>query len=132
MSDDPMLDEATIRRALRLDPDEPRPRFDTRAIAAVARAAPTRRVAFVALAASFVTGLVAATVWSTALAVAPQVGEDAVTLALSAVVAAAALILPIVQTAADPIVPLSLFAALAVATAYELRERRERAHADAS
>lgn len=133
MSDrDELLDEATLRRALRFEADEPRPRFDARAIAVVARAMPTRRVALVALAASFVTGIVAASVWSAALAIAPQVGDGLTALALPALVAVATVVVPIAQAASDPIIPLSLIAALAVATAYELRERRERAHAHAS
>ena len=129
---DELLDEAVLRRALRFEDDEPRPRFDTRAIAAVARTMPTRRVAFVALAASFVTGIVAAAVWSAALTIAPQVSDGVVSFTLPAVVAIATLVVPIAQAAGDPINPRSLIAALAVATAYELRERRERAHAHAS
>jgi hypothetical protein len=132
MSDDRMLDEATIRRALRLDADEPRPRFDTRAIAAVARATPARRVAFVALAASFITGLVAASVWSTALAVAPQAADELVSLILPPLVALATVVVPIAQAATDPVVPISIVAAIAVATLYELRERRERVHVHSS
>ena len=129
---DDLLDEATLRRALRFEADEPLPRFDPRMIAAAARAVPATRLAFVALAAAFVTGVVAATVWSAAIAAGPQVADGVVPFVLPPLVAAATWLLPVVQAATQPIVPLSLIAALAVATAYELRERREGAHAHAS
>jgi len=125
---DDMLDEAALRRALRFDPGEPRPHFDPRMIAAVARQAPTRRVAVFALAASFVTGLVAATVWSAALGVAPTIADGVVSTVIPIAIVVASVVVPIAQLAADPVVPASLLAALGVAIVYELRERRERAH----
>jgi hypothetical protein len=133
MNDRDLLDETTLRRALRFESDEPRPRFDARALAAAARqTVPTRRVMFVALASSLITGLVAATVWSTALDEAPRAADQVVSVVIAGFVSVATVLVPIAQIAADPAVPLSLLAALGVAIAYELRERRERVHAHAS
>ena len=89
---------------------------------------PTRRVAVFALAASFVTGLVAATVWSAAFAVAPTVADEVISTVVPVAIGVANVVLPIAQLAADPVVPASLLAALGVAILHELRERRERAH----
>ena len=47
-------------------------------------------------------------------------------------VTVATILLPFAETLRQPAVPLSLIAALGVAILYTLRERRERAHANAS
>lgn len=135
MSDrrDDLIDEAILRRALRLDHDERAPRFDAAAIAAFARdVGPTRRALAVALAATALTGLVAAAVWSVALDAAPTLLDHLIALALWAIVAVATVLAPIAEIASEPAVPLSLLAALGVAILHELRERREYAHVDAS
>ena len=129
---DDLLDEAILRRALRLEHDERAPHFDARAIARLASASPSRRVLAAGLVASAVTGLVAAGVWSVALDAAPTAFDGLVALALPIVVAIATLLVPIAQLAVEPAVPLSLLAALGIATFYELRERREYADAHAS
>ncbi len=130
---DDLLDEAILRRALRLDHDERAPRFDAAAIALLSPAGvPSPRAAVVALVATAVTGLVATAVWSIALGAGPILVDDLIALALRAVVATATVLLPIAEIAAEPAVPLSLLAALGVAILHELRERREYAHVHAS
>jgi len=130
---DDVLDEAILRRSLRLDGDERAPRFDAVAIAALAKAtAPSPRALAVALVATAVTGLAATAVWSVALGSGPQIADRAVMFALQGVVAAATVLVPIAEIAAQPVIPLSLLAALGVAIFHELRERRVHAYADAS
>ncbi len=127
-----LIDETVLRRALRLEDDERGPRFEAAAIAALATSGPSRRAMLVALATTAVTGLVAASVWSVALGAAPTLVDAAVAIALQAIVAFATLLVPIAEVAAEPVVPMSLLAALGVAILYELRERREYAHVDPS
>jgi hypothetical protein len=129
---DDLIDEGTLRRALRLEDDERGPRFDAAAIAAFAKDARSPRALVVALVATAATGLVAGAVWSVALGAAPSLFDDVVALVFPAVVAIAAVLVPIAEIAAEPAVPISLLAALGVAILYELRERREYAHVDAS
>jgi hypothetical protein len=130
---DDVLDEAILRRSLRLEDDERGPRFDAIAIAAMAKAtAPSSRTLAVALVATAGTGLTATAVWSVALGSGPQLLDRAIALALQGVVTGATLLLPIAEIAAQPVVPLSLLAALGVAIFHELRERRDHAYADAS
>ena len=128
---DDLLDEAVLRRALRLEADERAPRFDA---AAFALAAPAfmRRNAFGALAAAVVLGVAAAVVWSAIFTAFPAVADAAMATAIDAVIAIATLFLPIAELAAQPAVPLSLLAALGVAILHELRDRREHEHANAS
>ena len=128
---DDLLDEAVLRRALRLEADERAPRFDAAAIALAAPAF-TRRNAFGALAAAVVLGVAAAVVWSAIFTAFPAVADAAMATAIGAVVAIATLLLPIGEFAAQPAVPLSLLAALGVAILHELRDRREHEHANAS
>ncbi len=130
---DDVLDEAILRRSLRLEGDERAPRFDAVAIAALANAtAPSPRALAVALVATAVTGLAATAVWSVALGSGPQIADRAIMFALQGVVAAATVLVPIAEIAAQPVIPLSLLAALGVAIFHELRERRVHAYADAS
>lgn len=130
---DDLLDEAILRRALRLEADEPLPRFDAEAIAALAeRRAPTTRLIVSGIAAAGVTGLAAAGVWSLILATAPTLADVAMSALLATVVAVATLLVPIARIAAEPAIPLSLLAGLGVAILYELRERREHVHVHAS
>jgi hypothetical protein len=129
---DELIDEAVLRRALRLDGDERGPRFDAAAIATLAAAGPSRRAFTVAAGATVLTGVVAAAVWSVAGDAAPILVDALVELGLSAIVAVATVLAPIAEIAAEPAVPLSLLAALGIAILHELRERREYAHANAS
>jgi hypothetical protein len=127
-----LIDEAMLRRSLRLEPDEAAPRFDARAIALAAqRPAITPRTAAIIVATAAALGVAAVAVWSTLLALAPAVANAAMTAAIEIIVAVATLLLPIAEIAQQPAVPLSLIAALGVAILHELRERREHAHATA-
>lgn len=128
-----LIDEGILRRALRLEQHERAPHFDAQAIAALAaqtRTAPP--VLLVALVASAITGAIAAAVWTALLGAAPSFLDGAAAAALDGLVALATLAISIAEVASQPAVPLSLIAALGVAILYELRERRERAHAHAS
>ena len=127
--DTDLFDEIRLRRALRLEAAELPPRLDVAAIAARAEAA---RPAFAAasLMSTVVAGLAAASLVALAAvalpAVAPAVASDLFadgiqTLARVAIPASALLSL-----AAQPTVPIATIAALAVAIAYELAQRRER------
>jgi len=130
---DDLIDEGVLRRALRLEQHERAPHFDAQAIAALAartRTAPP--VLVVALFASTLTGAVAIAVWSALLGAAPSFLDGVVAAALDGVVVLATLLISVAEIASQPAVPLSLIAALGVAILYELRERRERAHAHAS
>lgn len=123
MSDrrDDLLDEAILRRALRLEADERPPVFDPAAIVAAGQ---RPRVAVVSALLALGLGAVGAvTVWSAVAIFLPTVVANAFdaglgTLALLAVPASG-----ILELAQQPAVPLSLLAALAVATVHELRER---------
>ncbi len=131
MSDrfDGLIDERTLRRSLRLESDERPPRFDPAAIASAARLRPRSVLAtgLVALAIG-ATGAVAVWAWvSAASTLAARAFEGAIALA----VALALPVTAILQLVQQPVVPLSLVAALTIAIVYELRER-ELAHAPAS
>ncbi len=118
-----LLDETILRRALRLEPDEHAPAFDPAAIAAAARQRP-RLAMLSALVALALTGAGAVVTWSTLAVVLPGLAADAFDAALGALVIFAIPASAIADVAQQPVVPLSLIAALAIATAHELRERR--------
>jgi hypothetical protein len=116
-----LLDEATLRRALRLEADERTPLFDPAAIAAAGQ-----RPRFAVVGALAALGLVAVgavVVWSTIAIFLPTVLATAFDLGLGVVAVVAVPASAIAAVAQQPVVPLSLLAALAIATAYELRER---------
>ena len=119
---DELLDETTLRRALRLEADERAPLFDPAAISVAARQRPRLAMvsAFVALALSAV-GAVG--VWSAALIFLPTVAANAFDLGLGMLALLAVPASAIADVVQQPVVPLSLLAALAIATAHELRER---------
>jgi len=123
-----LLDETILRRALRLEADERRPVFDPAAIAAAAgqRARLTAVSAFVALGLVAV-GAVAA--WSAVAFFVPTVVASVFDVALLLVAWAAVPVSGIAEIALQPVVPMSLLAALAIATAHELRERVSHANA---
>jgi hypothetical protein len=131
---DDLLDETVLRRALKLEPDESAPRFDAAALAALAQRRqplPTRVVGLTLVGAALL-GFAAAGIWSSIFAVAPTAFDTAMAAIIDVAVAIATVLLPIAETLRQPAVPLSLIAALGVASLYTLRERRERAHANAS
>ena len=128
-----LMDETVLRRALRLEPDEGAPRFDARTIALMARAStpPLRSIGF-ALSAAVLVGFAAGGIWSSIFATAPSILDTAMQAIVEVAIPLSAVLLPLFDLAQQPAVPLSVLAALGVAILYELRERRERAHADAS
>ena len=117
-----LLDESRLRRALRLEADERTPLFDPAAIAAAALERPRFAVAG-ALVAIGLVAVGAVVVWSTVAIFVPTVLAAAFDLGLGAVALVAVPASAIAAMALQPVVPLSLLAALAIATAYELRER---------
>ncbi len=130
---DDLLDEAVLRRALRLEADEKAPRFDAGAIALAARRpAFGRHTAFGSLAAAAALGVATVGMWSAIFAIFPTLGGALLATAIDTAVSVATLLAPIADLAAQPAVPLSLLAALGVAILHEVRDRREHAHAHAS
>jgi hypothetical protein len=124
MSDpgDELLDETTLRRALRLEADERPPRFDPAAIAAVAR---RPRLALVSALVALGLGAVGAVaVWSAVAIFLPTLAADAFDLALGVLALLVVPLSAIAEVAQQPVVPLSLIAAIAIATLHELRESR--------
>lgn len=116
-----LLDEATLRRALRLEADERTPVFDPAAIAAAAGQRP--RIALLALIALGFVGIGAVAAWSAVAILLPAVVANAFDLGLALLALVAVPASAIAGVVQQPVVPLSLLAALAIATAYELRER---------
>lgn len=127
MNEPKLLDETTLRRALRLEADEHPPLFDPAAIAASARPWPRLAVAS-ALVAVAITGVGAVAVWSAVALLLPTVAAQVFDVGLGIVAVVAVPASTILELVQQPAIPLSLLAALAIATAFELRER-ELAHA---
>jgi hypothetical protein len=116
------LDETTLRRALRLEADERPPLFDPAAIAAAAQVRP--RIAIVSAAVAVGLGVVGAVaVWSAFAMFLPTVAVDAFDIGLGLLAMLAVAVSGVADLVQQPVVPLSLVAALAIATAHELRER---------
>ncbi|TMC03057.1 MAG: hypothetical protein E6J35_07765 [Chloroflexi bacterium] len=116
------LDETTLRRALRLEADERPPLFDPASIAAAARVRP--RIAIVSAAVAVGLGaLGAVAVWSAFAILLPTVAVDAFDIGLGLLAMLAVAVSGVADLVQQPVVPLSLVAALAIATAHELRER---------
>lgn len=127
-----LLDEAVLRRALRLESGERAPRLDPAVLAAAAeRRAPWLAIGASAIAVS-ITALVAASVWTVVAMFAPALLADAFDAALAALAQVAVPLAGIVETAQAPVVPASILAALAIAIFFELRQGRETRHAIAS
>ena len=115
------LDETVLRRALRLEADERAPRFDPAAIAAAASLRP-RLATLSALIVIFgAAGAVA--VWSAIAIFLPTVVADAFDFALGMLALLAVPASRLAELVQQPVVPLSLVVALAIATVHELRER---------
>jgi hypothetical protein len=116
-----LLDETTLRRALRLEADERAPLFDPAAIAAAARLRP--RLALVgALAALAVGTFGAVVVWSAVAILLPALVADAFDIGLGVLALVAVPASAVVNLVQQPVVPLSLLVAIAIATLHELRE----------
>ena len=116
------LDETTLRRALRLEADERPPLFDPAAIAAAARERP--RIAMVSALAAIALGAVGAVVvWSAVAILLPTLVVDAFDLGLGLLAMLAVPVSGVADLVQQPVVPVSLVVALAIATAHELRER---------
>ncbi len=116
------LDETTLRRALRLEADERPPLFDPAAIAAAAQVRP--RIAIVSAAVAVGLGAVGAVaVWSAFAMLLPTVAVDAFDIGLGLLAMLAVAVSGVADLVQQPVVPLSLVVALAIATAHELRER---------
>ena len=131
---DELIDEAVLRRSLRLEPDEGAPRFDAAALAVLARRRQPlpARIAGLTLAGAALLGFAAAGIWSSIFAAAPTVYDAAMALLVQIAVNIAVLLVPIAEAVREPVVPLSLIAAIGVAILSQLRERREHSHARAS
>ena len=118
---DDLLDETILRRALRLESDERAPIFDA---AAIAVAGQRSRLAVVsALVAVGLVSMGAVAVWSAVAFFLPTVVANAFDVALLLLASLAVPASATLEIAQQPVVPLSLLAALAIATAHELRER---------
>jgi hypothetical protein len=130
--DNALLDESTLRRALRLESDERPPRFAVAAIVAAASARPRVSGPVAALAALGLAIASAVAVWSALAAFAPGLVVAAFEGALAVVAALAVPASALLALVQQPALPLSLIAALAIATVFELRQRKELAHVDAS
>jgi hypothetical protein len=131
---DDLLDETLLRRALRLEPDEGAPRFDAAALAVLAgrRQPLPARLAMLTLAGAALLGFAAAGIWSSIFAAAPTVYDTAMAVVVAIAVNIAVFLVPLAEALREPVVPMSLIAALGAAVLYQLRERRERSHARAS
>jgi len=118
---DDLLDESVLRRALRLESDERPPIFDPAAIAAAGQ---RPRLAIVsALVAVCLVSVGTVAVWSAVAFFLPTVVANAFDFALMLLASLAVPASAIAEIAQQPVVPLSLLAALAIATAHELQER---------
>jgi hypothetical protein len=126
---DELLDETTLRRALRLEADERAPRFDPAAIAAAARQRPRLAVGS-ALISVVLVAVGAGAIWSAVAIFLPTVVAEAFDLGLGLLALLAVPASAVAEVVQQPVVPLSLVVALAIATAHELRERL--VHANAS
>ena len=117
-----LLDETTLRRALRLEADERAPLFDAATIAAAGRVRP--RIVFVSALATLAIGtLGAVAVWSAVAFFLPALVADAFDLGLGMLALVAVPVSAIWSVVQQPAVPLSLLVAIAIATLHELRER---------
>ena len=129
---DGLIDEAILRRALRLEADEPTPRFDSAAIAAMARPRITPRLLLAGALASVAVALMATAVWATALLNSAALVGDGLGLLVDAIAYLAQVAYPIAQAMGDPAIPLSLLAGIGIAIYHETRMRRGHAHAEAA
>ena len=117
-----LLDETTLRRALRLDADERPPLFDPASVAASAESRSPHALA-TGLVALALTAVGAVAVWSAVAVFLPTALASVFDVVLGTFALLAVPASGIAEIAQQPVVPLSLVVALAIATAHELRER---------
>ena len=116
-----LLDETTLRRALRLEADERAPLFDPAAIAAAGRVPP--RMVLVGAFAALALGTVGAVgVWSAVAYFLPTLVAEGFELGLGVLALVAVPVSAIWSVVQQPVVPLSLVVAIAIATLHEIRE----------
>ena len=125
-----LFDEAPLRRALRLDANEVPPRLDAQAIASLARARPPFGPA--AFASAIVAGVAAAVLLVSGTiaiaALAPTLVGEGLAAGIGVATQIAVPVDALVVQLQEPTVPLAAIAGLAIAIAYEYRQRRERIH----
>ena len=125
-----LFDETRLRRALRLDASEAPPRLDAQAIAALAQA----RVPFApaTLVSAMVAGVSAAILVATGAIAFSVLAPTLLAEGLAGAIALAARIaVPmdgVIRQLQEPTMPIAAIAGLAMAIAYEFRQRRERLH----
>lgn len=129
---DDLVDETVLRRSLRLEPDEPTPRFDAAAIASLARPRVVPAVVLGGVVFATAIALTASMLWSLATAVAPDVAGAVIALVLDGVARVASLVYPLLRAATEPAIPLSLITATGVAIFHEMRAKKEHVHVHAS
>lgn len=124
----PLLDEHVLRRALRLDADEVPARLDPALIAVASRAARgSARGVAAAVSVAFVAGWAWSEVFRAIVAaLAAATGVDPLAAGIDVLAAVAVRVLPLVETAMTPAVPIAILAAAVIAAVYE---RRGRIHA---
>lgn len=132
MSDErDVLAEHVLRRALRLDADEMPPRLDPALIAAAAAARPAQgqQRLVIAIVAAFIGGWVWSEIFRGIVAgVLAATGTDIVGTAVGLVTEVAIMAAPYAATLTDPVIPIAVLAAAAIAFLAE----RGRSHAAAS
>lgn len=123
---DGLFDETVLRRSLRLERDEVPAGLDAAVLAAAARQVErSRHTLAVLLGAVAATGAAGVLVWGALLGAAPLAWPVLLPPALGALAAVATALVPLAEAAAEPVVPASLVAVLAVAIVYELTEKRK-------
>jgi hypothetical protein len=134
---DPLLDESTLRRALRLEADERLPRLDAAALALAAEGAGVRErratllSAFAVVATASVAAALAGVFDGLPLTLIALLSLDPLDAAILGMEAVAVPIDAVVRVAMQPAVPLAILAAALVALATE-RTRERSPHVPAS
>lgn len=129
---DDLLDEALLRRSLRLEADERAPRFDPAAIAELARPRLTPPFVLATALVALSVAITTTVMWTAVAMSAAALVSGAADLLLAVLARGAALLYPLVRDATDPAIPLSLLLGLGVAIYHELSVRREPVRVQAS
>lgn len=118
------MDEAGLRRALRLEADEMPPRLDPALIAAAARTTRTGSDVLPAAAVASVAGWIVSETWRAALAAIPPVlSEGAFRIAIDAFTAAVIVLAPAAALAASAALPFTAVAGALIVMAFAQRRR---------